>query len=107
MNEGKCVLARIEAEAQENRADLRWVRACRPGDEIRQGDVYLYPLDGEPAEAGPVQPPGGSTTRTPPSGPSGLPARPACDGGRRSAPGKGQALALGTSAPAVRTAGWD
>ena len=39
------VIARIRQEAEEAEDTLRFVRTCREGDEIRQGDVYLYPLD--------------------------------------------------------------
>ena len=45
------VLKTIEAEAAQNATDVRWVRTCSVGDEIRQGDVYLYPVE-EPAKPG-------------------------------------------------------
>ena len=38
------VLSRIREEAETSDAELRFVRTCQQGDEIRQGDVYLYPL---------------------------------------------------------------
>jgi len=41
-------LAQIRAEAEASDDDLRFVRTCREGDEIRQGDIYLYPLDETP-----------------------------------------------------------
>jgi len=53
MTHVKEVLKRIQAEAEEAKPDLRWVRTCREGDAIRQGDVYLYPLDRVPNH-GPV-----------------------------------------------------
>ena len=42
------VLARIQKEAKEASTALRFVRSCREGDEIRQGDLYLYPLGNAP-----------------------------------------------------------
>ena len=51
MSDVKQVLRQILEEAHSNEAELRWVRTCRPGDEIRQGDVYLYPT-AAPADPG-------------------------------------------------------
>ncbi len=44
------VLRTIQEEAKGHESDLRFVRVCGPGDEIRQGDIYLYPL-AEPPDA--------------------------------------------------------
>lgn len=49
MDKTEHILKRIQAEAAQNASSLRWVRVCKEGDEIRQGDIYLYPLDQEPA----------------------------------------------------------
>lgn len=38
------ILSRIEKEAATHRREPRFVRTCRPGDQIRQGDVYVYPV---------------------------------------------------------------
>ena len=46
------VLARIREEAEAASDELRFVRTCREGDEIRQGDIYLYPLDAPPHRVG-------------------------------------------------------
>lgn len=43
------VLARIRQEAEASEAQPRFVRVCAVGDEIRQGDIYLYPIEGPPA----------------------------------------------------------
>lgn len=43
------VLAQIQKEAEEANPELRFVRTCGEGDEVRQGDLYLYPLDEEPS----------------------------------------------------------
>ena len=42
------VLARIRREAEASEPEPRFVRVCAVGDEIRQGDIYLYPIE-EPA----------------------------------------------------------
>lgn len=42
--DAKQVLQRILAEAKAADASPRFVRVATPGTEIRQGDVYLYPI---------------------------------------------------------------
>ena len=44
------ILARIQAEADASSDDVRFVRTCAPGDEIRQGDIYLYPVEPMPLD---------------------------------------------------------
>ena len=48
MTESTRVLKWIRREAEGNESTLRWVEACAAGDEMRQGDVYLYPLRAPP-----------------------------------------------------------
>lgn len=48
MGDVREIVGRIGKEAEQAMAEVRWVRTCRPGDEIRQGDVYLYPIAPEP-----------------------------------------------------------
>ncbi len=45
MTDATHVLQKIRREAEQNGSTIRWVEACAPGDEIRQGDIYLYPID--------------------------------------------------------------
>ena len=44
MQDAKEVLGRIEAEAQTPSWAVRVVPVCRPGEGIRQGDVYVHAL---------------------------------------------------------------
>ena len=39
------VLQKIEREAREATSEVRFVRTVQHGDEIRQGDVYLYAIE--------------------------------------------------------------
>lgn len=39
------VIKKIERAAKKETAELRFVRTCQEGDEIRQGDIYLYPVE--------------------------------------------------------------
>lgn len=45
MQDAQEVIQKIEEEAKTESSELRFVRTCEIGDEIRQGDVYLYPVD--------------------------------------------------------------
>ena len=49
MNTAKKIVQQITQEAEKASSEPRWVRTCREGDEIRQGDIYLYPLGRGPS----------------------------------------------------------
>ncbi len=51
MKDVNTLMEKIHREAEEARTEVRFVRTCKPGDEIRQGDIYLYPIDA-PSEHG-------------------------------------------------------
>ena len=48
MQDAETLIRKIHAEAEQSSTELRFVRTCGLKDEIRQGDVYLYRLPGEP-----------------------------------------------------------
>ena len=53
MHKASTLLRSVHAEAARADSKIRWVRVCSEGDEIRQGDVYLYRL-GRAPEHGPL-----------------------------------------------------
>lgn len=42
------VIEKIKKDAETHSDELRFVRTVSEGDEIRQGDIYLYPVDSKP-----------------------------------------------------------